>query len=77
MSKVPIRRIHANTEKERVSTRLKDGHRETYEVIKCLACALDCTPTFATAFLIEASIKNTEFVNGYVKAHIEELDKGR
>lgn len=78
MSRTPIRKMYVNIDKERISTRLKDGHGDTYDVIKRLAYALDCTPTLATAFLIEASIKNTEFVNDYVKAHLEEeLDKGR
>jgi len=78
MSIEPIRKLYKNIEKERVSTRLKDGHGETYDVIKRLAYALDSTPSLATSFLIEASIKNSDFVDEYMTKHLEEeLDQGR
>lgn len=78
MSKEPIRHLYKNIEKERVSTRLKDGHGETYDILKRLAYALDCSPALAASFLIEASIRNSDFVDEYMTRHLEEeLDQGR
>lgn len=70
--------IKINGKKERITTRLRDGHNETYDLIKQLAYALDCTPSMATAIILDASIKNTESVNEYMRKYLEqELDPGR
>ncbi|MGE7924734.1 hypothetical protein ACQKND_16345 [Viridibacillus arvi] len=60
---------------ERITLRLTG---EAYEVIVVLAYALDCRPSRACALLIEESLTNSDFVNEYVKSHIEgKLDKNR
>lgn len=76
--RTPLHRLTLPGKKERITTRLKDGDEETYDKIKQLAYALDCTPTTATAFLLEVSIKNTDYVNDQIKNHLQgQLDPGR
>lgn len=53
--------------KERISIKFSQG---TYENISSLSYALDVTPTKATMLLLEASIKNSEFINEYVEKHL-------
>lgn len=61
--------------KERISIRFK---RDDYDDICKLAYALDVTPSKATALLLDASVKNTNLLNSYVKLHLHKnLDGGR
>lgn len=61
--------------KERITLRFTSS---TYEKINALAYALDVTPSKATALLLDASIRNTNYVNDFVKHHLEnQLDPGR
>lgn len=60
---------------ERITTRF---NQDTYEKIKYLSGALDVTPTKATALLLEASIRNTELLNSYMRTFLRgTLDKMR
>ncbi|KON83556.1 hypothetical protein AF332_27825 [Sporosarcina globispora] len=63
------------TVKERITIRFSQS---TYDDLCSLAYALDVTPTKATALLLEASIKNSEFVHEYIEEYIGSyLDEGR
>jgi hypothetical protein len=53
--------------KERVTIKFSQG---TYENISILSYALDVTPTKATMLLLEASVKNADFINQYVEDHL-------
>lgn len=60
---------------ERIGIRFK---QHTYENISSLAFALDCTPSRATALLLEASIHNSEFINEYFQERLQDqLDERR
>lgn len=78
LSRISLHKVILVGKKERITTRLKDGENETFDKIRQLSYALDCTPTMATALLLEVSVKNTEYVNDFVKNHLEgQLDPGR
>ena len=60
---------------ERISIRFK---ARDYERISALAFALDCTPSRATALLLDAAIRDTDFLNGYIREFLRnELDDRR
>lgn len=60
---------------ERITTRFNQA---TYEDIKSLSDALDVTPTKATALLLDASIRNTNLLNAFVKTYLHgTIDKNR
>ncbi|KGX85218.1 hypothetical protein [Pontibacillus litoralis] len=60
---------------ERITIRFS---QVTYDEIKCLAAALDVTPSKATALLLDASVRNTNLLNAYVKLYLNEnVDKRR
>lgn len=60
---------------ERITTRFT---QETYEAISTLANALDVTPSKATALLLDASIRNTNILNAFVKNYLHDhLDNNR
>lgn len=78
ISRTPFHKTQLKGPKERITLRVKDGEGELYERIRQLSYALDCTPTMATAILLDVSVKNTEYVNEYVRKHIEgQLDPNR
>ncbi|MGG1021155.1 hypothetical protein ABE151_17510 [Bacillus paralicheniformis] len=51
----------------RITTRFT---QETYNNICALSYALDVTPTRATALLLDASVRNTNIVNAFVKSYL-------
>ncbi|MEC0526233.1 hypothetical protein P8822_00190 [Bacillus sonorensis] len=60
---------------ERLTTRFTQA---TYENICSLSYALDVTPTRATALLLDASIRNTNVLNAFVKNYLhQQLDGQR
>ncbi|MCE4051703.1 hypothetical protein [Bacillus sp. Au-Bac7] len=60
---------------ERITTRFT---QYTYEEIKDLSGALDVTPSKATALLLDASIRNTNLLDSFVKTYLHgTLDKMR
>ncbi|MEK5105033.1 hypothetical protein MKX83_24130 [Cytobacillus sp. FSL M8-0252] len=70
-----LQRKYQDGEKSRITTRVT---QEVYEKIKQLSDALDVTPSKATALLLDASIRNTNILNAYVKAYLKEnVDNGR
>ena len=54
---------------ERITIRFTQA---TYENIFSLANALDVTPSKATALLLDASIRNTNLLNAYVKRYLHD-----
>lgn len=61
--------------KDRITVRFK---QTTYEDINRLAYALDVTPTRATAILLNATIRNSEFINTFLEKNIvNKLDPNR
>lgn len=60
---------------ERISIRF---HAHDYENVCALAYSLDVAPTRAVALLLDASIRNSEFMNDYVRDYLKrELDERR
>lgn len=60
---------------EKVSIKFK---KEDYELISTLAYALDCTPTRATAILLEMAAHNIKAVNEYVHKYlVDELTESQ
>ncbi|CAI6330819.1 hypothetical protein [Bacillus subtilis] len=70
-----LQRKNHSIHNERVTTRFS---QQTYENIKSLSDALDVTPTMATALLLDASVKNSNIINAFVKHYLgNELDARR
>lgn len=60
---------------ERITIRFT---QETYEDIFTLSNALDVTPSKATALLLDASVRNTNLLNAFVKTYLSSnIDKAR
>lgn len=75
MERESLQRKYQSKENERVTTRVTSL---VFEDIKSLANSLDVTPSKATALLLDASIRNTNLLNSFVKMYLhKELDKGR
>lgn len=52
--------------------------QSTYENLSSLVYALDVTPSKATALLLEASTRNTNIINAFVKTYLHDyLDSMR
>lgn len=70
-----LQRKSQSKKNERITTRFT---QDTYEEIKHLSVALDVTPSKATALLLDASIRNTNLINSFVKNYLNgTLDKMR
>jgi hypothetical protein len=70
-----LQRKRQEGEKERITVRFT---QPVFEDINSLAYALDVTPSKATALLLDASIRNTNLLNAYIKMHLHHhLDPGR
>lgn len=60
---------------ERITTRFNQG---VYESINSLSNALDVTPSKTTALLLDASVRNTNLLNAFVKTYLQgNIDKTR
>ncbi|WP_455678127.1 hypothetical protein [Sharpea azabuensis] len=64
-----LQRKFQSGKNERITIRFKN---ETYENISYLSHALDVTPSRATAILLDASVRNTNILNAYVKLYLHE-----
>ncbi|MCM3169477.1 hypothetical protein [Peribacillus frigoritolerans] len=70
-----LQRKYQSGKNERISTRFK---QETYEEISLLSQALDVTPSKATSLLLDASIRNTNLLNAFVKTYLHDhIDETR
>ncbi|MFI8494142.1 hypothetical protein ACIGC1_14670 [Peribacillus butanolivorans] len=62
-------------QKERITMRFS---QRSFENIRTLGYALDVTPTTAVALLLDASVKNSDFINEYVRIFLSKhVDEGR
>ena len=70
-----LQRKYQSSKNERITTRFT---QEMYEEIFQLSVALDVTPSIATAILLDASIRNTNLLDAYVKTYLNKhIDKNR
>lgn len=70
-----LRKDQSKDKKERISSRFS---KENYDKIHELANALDVTPSRATAIILDASIKNTNILNAFVKNYLHQnMDNNR
>lgn len=70
-----MQRMSVSSQTERVGIRFK---AHDYENICTLAYALNVTPSRATALLLEASVKDSAFINAYLEKHLADtLDDNR
>lgn len=61
--------------KDRITIRFKQNE---YEKIYSLSFSLDVTPSRATALLLDATIRNSEFINQFLEKYVvAELDENR
>lgn len=70
-----LQKKYQSGKNERITTRF---NQTTYEDIKKLSDALDVTPSKATALLLDASVRNSNLLNAFVKNYLHgKLDKMR
>lgn len=62
-----LQKKYQSGKNERVTTRF---NQNTFETLNALSNALDVTPTKATALLLDASIRNTNLLNNFVKEYL-------
>lgn len=70
-----LQRKYQSGKNERITIRFT---QTSYEDIFSLSCALDVTPSKATALMLDASIRNTNLLNAFVKTYLNEhIDNNR
>lgn len=70
-----LQHIYRSGKNVRITTRFTQA---TYENITSLSYALDVTPSKATALLLDASTRNTDILNAFVKAYLHKnIDQAR
>lgn len=75
LERVSLQRKYQSRKNERITTRFTEA---TYENISSLSRALDVTPSKATALLLDASIRNTNLLNAFVKCYLHKhVDEAR
>ncbi len=75
MSRVPVKKRTAPGQSERISIRFRP---QTYEAIYALSYALDCTVSRACALLLDASVRDSDFINEFVREYLEaNIDENR
>jgi hypothetical protein len=75
LNRISLQKKKFNVPSSRITIRFTQS---TYEKINALSYALDVTPTRATGILLDASIRNTNFINTFAKNYIKgQLDQGR
>lgn len=75
LDRPPLNRKGPAGKCERVSLRIKQAD---FEEISTLAFALDVTPSRATALLLDASIRDGDFINSYFEEYLKrQLDERR
>lgn len=68
-SKESLQNKFQSSSNVRISTRFT---QESFDRIRDLSDALDCTPSKTTSLLLDASIKNTNLINAFVKLHLHD-----
>lgn len=75
MTRVPVKKRTAPGQSERISIRFT---QQTYEAICALSYALDCTVSRACALLLDASVRDSDFINEFVRKYLEDnIDETR
>lgn len=75
MTRLPVKKRTAAGQSERVSIRFTS---QTYEAINALSWALDCTVSRACALLLDASVRDSDFINEFVRRYLEDnIDEQR
>lgn len=75
INRTSLQRKYQSGKTERITTRFS---QVTFEKIKSLSDALDVTPSKATALLLDASVRNTNLLNSFVKSYLHNnIDKNR
>lgn len=69
LARVPVKKRTAAGKSDRVSIRFS---QQTYEAISALAWALDCTVSRACALLLDASVRDSDFINEFVRRYLED-----
>lgn len=67
-TRIPIKKRTAPGQSERVSARVSG---DMYETLKVLAFSLDCSVARSCALLIDATVRDAEFINDFVKGYLE------
>lgn len=67
INRVSVRKRVTNTRTERISIRFKMGMHESLSV---LAYAMDCSIARATGLLLDASVREVDFINEFVKSYL-------
>lgn len=71
----PIKKRYLNGQTARITIRFKT---DTYDTIAAMAYALDCTVSRACALVLDASVRDGEFIDGFVRGYLEQsLDAER
>lgn len=71
----PIKKRYLNGQTARITIRFKT---DTYDTIAAMAYALDCTVSRACALVLDASVRDGEFIDGFVRGYLEQaLDADR
>lgn len=69
MTRLPVKKRTAAGQSERVSIRFTS---QTYEAINALSWALDCTVSRACALLLDSSVRDSDFINEFVRRYLED-----
>lgn len=66
---VPVQRRGIAGQTARITIRFK---AEAYEVIRAMSYALDCTVSRACALILDASVRDGDFINAFVERYLRE-----
>lgn len=69
LTRLPVKKRTAAGQSERISIRFTS---QTYEAIYALSYALDCTVSRACALLLDASVRDSDFINEFVRRYLED-----
>lgn len=73
--RTPIKKRSYTGDVERISTRVT---QQMYESLSAFAYSMDCSVSRACALLIDATVRDTDFVNDFAKQYIEKnVDESR
>lgn len=75
VERLSVRKRSANGKTERISIRFKSN---MYENLSVLAYALDCSVARACGLLLDATVREVDFINEFVKRYLSEhIDENR
>ncbi|WP_216667927.1 hypothetical protein [Sporosarcina jiandibaonis] len=68
LNRIPIKKRASTGRNERVSTRVTESMHDS---LSALAYAMGCSVSKACALLVDATVRDTDFVNEFAKGYIE------